>query len=403
MQNSISKMFGSVKTFITLLIILSFLLLLTIVSEYTSFFKLQNLQNEKEIATTVYNLDRSDLDLANIQFRGKNTLLRHEGNALKGYYEYDYINNFSKKNNYYNDLSKLQNAINIFNKAAGDWFTQESISQEQQQENSETFAEAYQYLMQQINTLIVKNVVFEKQRFQIQLVLSSVIFLLLIILYFMSSSRFKMVQNDFNALTQSNIDDTHTFLTVEAEAVSKHLNHSTKSAPAKNPIYTDQLTGINSHKGFINEYNSKKSQKLDNYTAICVFAIDKLSEMEMQYGEAFSAVIIEKVSFMMSLYSQRNDIIGRIDRNQFAIFISRQDKTTAINDCELIRKSVEETPFKSPDGTSIKITLSGGFVQKMMTQPLNEVMTKANKVLSMSIQHGGNRIAQLRDKSTALK
>jgi len=403
MQNSITKMFGSIKTFITLLIILSFLLLLTMVSEYASFFKLQNLQNEKEIATAVYNLDRSDLDLANIQFRGKNTLLRHEGNALSAYYEYDYINNFSKTNNYHNDLAKLQNAIDIFNKAAGDWFTQESISEEQQQENSETFAEAYQYLMQQINTLIVKNIVFEKQRFEIQLALSSVIFLLLVILYFMSSSRFKIVQNDFNALAQSDIDDTHTFLTQEAEAVSKHLNRSTKSAPAKNPAYTDQLTGINSYKGFINEYNSKKNQKLGNYTAICVFSIDKLSEMEMQYGEAFTTVVIEKVSFMMSLYSQRNDIIGRIDRNQFAIFISRQDKTSAINDCELIRKSVEETPFKSPDGASVKITLSGGFVQKMMSQPLDEVLTKANKVLSMSIQHGGNRIAQLRDKSTALK
>jgi len=69
----------------------------------------------------------------------------------------------------------------------------------------------------------------------------------------------------------------------------------------------------------------------------------------------------------------------------------------------LIRKSVEGNPFTSEGGQKLTITISGGFVQKDPALNINEILTKANKVLNMSIQHGGNRIAQLRDKNAAMK
>jgi len=217
------------------------------------------------------------------------------------------------------------------------------------------------------------------------------------------AGRLNKVQNDIKSLQRFENEDLSEFSTVEAEAISKHLGRATKTPTTQNPAYLDSLTGINSNKGFTHEYGEKKSQKLGNYTAICIFSVDKLNEIEMQYPQDFAETVLKKASFMLSLYRQHNDIIGRLEHNQFVILLSRQDKTSAINDCELIRKSVEETPFKSPDGKSINVTLSGGFVQKMSTQALGEIITKANKVLSMSVQHGGNRIAQLRDKSAALK
>lgn len=403
MQISIYKIFNSIRSLNLLLFLLITLLTATIVSEYASFNKLNNLQNEKELATAVYNLGRDDLDLSNIQFRGKNTMLRHGGNELEGIYSYDIVSKYTDTKNYSNELSKLQNAINDFNIAAGEWYTQDNVSQEDLQARQEQFSKTYNILMAQINAIISNNAVYEEKRFLLQLSLVIALFLLILFSSLWSSRRLKQIQRDLKVLTMPEHDEMTEFNTLEAESISKHMGHTPKATATKNPAYMDNVTGINNYKGFLHDYGEKKNQKLGNYTAVCIFAIDKLNEFELQYPQDFSEALLKKVGFMLSLYRQHNDIIGRLDHNQFAILLSRDDKASAINDCELVRKSVEETAFKTADGQDLKVTLSGGFVQKMSTQSLGEILTKANKVLSMSIQHGGNRIAQLRDKSTALK
>ncbi len=403
MQISMYKIFGTIKSLYTLMLLLAALLTVTIASEYASFYKLENLQNEKDIATAVYNLGRDDLDLANIQYRGKNAMLRHESNALSGFYEYDYINKFSKAGNYQNELSKLQYAVNDFNVAAGDWYTQDQISEEELQTRKEQFTKTYNLLMTQINTITSQNNVYEEKRFLVQMSLIVALLLLTLFSTFWASRRLAQIQGDVKTLNMLEQDEVTEFSTLEADSISKRMGRTTRASATKNPAYLDSVTGISSYKGFIHEYGEKKSQKLGNYTAICIFSIDRLNELEMQYSQEFSEALVKKVSFMLSLYRQHNDVIGRLDHNQFAILLSRQDKTSAVNDCELVRKSVEETSFKTSDGKNLTVTLSGGFVQKMSTQNLDEVLAKANKVLSKSIQHGGNRIAQLRDKSAALK
>lgn len=403
MQISMYKIFGTIKSLYTLMLLLAALLTVTIVSEYASFYKLENLQNEKDIATAVYNLGRDDLDLSNIQYRGKNALLRHESNALSGFYDYDFINKFSKAGNYQNELSKLQYAVNDFNVAAGDWYTQDQISEEELQTRKEQFTKTYNLLMTQINTITSQNNVYEEKRFLVQMGLIVALLLLTLFSTFWASRRLAQIQGDVKTLNMLEHGEVTEFSTLEADSISKRMGRTTKASAKKNPAYLDSVTGISSYKGFIHEYGEKKSQKLGNYTAVCIFSIDRLNELEMQYSQEFSEALVKKVSFMLSLYRQHNDVIGRIDHNQFAILLSRQDKTSAVNDCELVRKSVEETSFKTADGKNLTVTLSGGFVQKMSTENLDEVLKKANKVLSKSIQHGGNRIAQLRDKSTALK
>ena len=403
MQLSIVKIFGTIKSLLTLTLLLVVLLVATILSEYASFYKLENLQKQRELATAVYNLNRKDLDLSNIQYRGSNTMLKHEGEALSGFYDYDYINKYSKEHNYQNNITKLQYAINDFNTAAGGWFTQEQIDEKELQTRKEQFTKTYEALITQINVITSHNSTFEERRFIIQMALGIALMLLILYSSFWVSRRLNLIQSDINSLHTLDQDETAGFSTAEADTISKQMGRTTKAPVTQNPAYLDMVTGISNYKGFVHDYSDKKRQKAGNYTAICIFSIDKLDELEMQYSQDFSETILKKVSFMLSLYRQHNDIIGRIEHNQFSILLSRHDKTSAINDCELIRKSVEETPFKTADGKNLTVTISGGFVQKMSTQSLDEVVTKANKVLSMSIQHGGNRIAQLRDKNAALK
>ncbi len=403
MQISIYKVFGTIKSLYLLMFLLSALLTATIISEYVSFYKLSNLKNEKEIAAAVYNLSREDLDLANIQYRGKNTMLRHESNILSTYYAYDYLNKYTKNGSYTQEIAKLQQAIDAFNAAAKEWFAQETISDQELQSRKKRFTNSYNALTAQIDVMTAQNSVYEENRFFVQMGLAILLFLLILFSIVTIPLKLNKIRRDIKILNKMEPDEGATFKTVEGDTISKLMGRTMKSPTAINPAYLDSVSGINNLKGFMHEYSEKKNQKLGNYTAVCIFAIDKLTDLEMQYSQDFTEAIVKKVGFMLSLYRQHNDIIGHLDHNQFAIILSRQDKTSAINDCELVRKSVEETPFKNIDGSTVKVTLSGGFVQKMSTQNLDEVVAKANKVLSMSIQHGGNRIAQLRDKSTALK
>ena len=62
------------KLFYFLTTISIIFLIIVASSEYLSYTKTENLQREKVLSTAVYNLDRKDLDLANIQYRGQKAI-----------------------------------------------------------------------------------------------------------------------------------------------------------------------------------------------------------------------------------------------------------------------------------------------------------------------------------------
>lgn len=403
MRISIIKIFAMLKSFFSVLLFLAILLTAAILSEFSSFYKLENLQKEKELATAIYTLGRDELDLSIIQYRGQSTMLRHEQESLLDLFSYDFIGQFVQNVEYRTEVAKLGNAVEHFNKSAEKWYTQEPLSDEELQQRQADLTQKHDLLIAQINSITSQNMLYEKKRFYIQETLVLVLLGLSLFLFFSMFRRLTQAKDDIKALfTLENIEEKK-FHSVEADAIAKRISRNTKPSTTQNPAYLDAVTGINNRKGLIHEFSEKKSQKIGNYTAICIFAIDKLNEIEMQYSQDFLEAVLKKVGFMLSLYRQHNDVIGRLDHNQFAIILSRPSKAGALGDCELIRKSVEDTPFKTSDGQNLAITLSGGFVQKLSTQAIEEMITKANKVLGMSIQHGGNRIAQLRDKSASLK
>ncbi|MBU1643099.1 diguanylate cyclase [bacterium] len=403
MQISIFKIFKYTKSLILLMLLLTILLSATILSEYSSFYKLENLQKQKDLATEIFTLGRSSIELTNIQFQGDSTLLKHEPDELSDLYDYDYISRLLQTGNYQNNILKLTDAINSFCDAAGKWYTQQQLEDEALQLRKEHFTQTYTLLMEQINTIISDNAKNEQKRFYLQEFTVLALLVLIVLSYFWINSRLALIKNDIQNLYENDNEETTDFISVEADIIARRICRTAKTPTASNPAFLDALTGINNYKGFIREFGDKKSYKLNNYTGVCIFSIDKLHDMELQYSQAFIETILKKVGFMLTLYRQHNDVIGRLDHNQFAIIVSRQDKSSAINDCELIRKSVQESPFTTSDGQSLIVTLSGGFVQKMSSQTLDEMITKANKVMLVSIQHGGNRIAQLRDEHSSMK
>ena len=400
MQVSTAKTFSSVKKSYLLPILLITVLITILLSEFVSFSKLQNLQTQKEIASSIYQLSRDDLDLAQVQYSGNISRLKNEHDMLSSLYEYDYINNFTKKFNYRNELVKLENSIQTYEDSAVQWFTKNDTNATTLYQHEKAFEKSYYELKEQINNIISQNIGFEEQRFFVELGLALVLLILLLISFFSTARKLNTVQDDLNLLQSSDGAINGIFSTSDAEYIAKQLGRATKSTTtATPPQLLDNVSGINNYKGFMHECGSKKSQNLGNFAALCIFSIDNFSNIEAQNTKELSEAVVKKVAFILSLYRQHHDVIGRLDHNKFAFFLSRTDKAATLHECESIRKSVEEAGFKGANGAPVVITLSGGFVQKMVTQNFEEVITKASKVLNMSIKHGGNRIAQLRAKA----
>ncbi len=383
------------------MVVLSIIFLIIVgSSEYLSYKKAENLKYEKTLATAVYKLDRDDLDLANIQYRGKNTILRHESDTLKSHYNNDLFNKLFKTVDHKQELSKLTKNISSFNDAAGEWYTQEKIEEEQDQANKEQFTNTYNTLTEQIDLLSSKNVVYDDNR---RTILSAIGIPLLLLTAISGFIVYRRSQERKKKALEAEKNLQRSSYTVQTGQSLKQVEHTIKTPKNVNPAYLDKATGINNDKGFMHEYNEKKGQTQGNYTAVCLFAVDKLDELEAKFPAEFSETILKKVGFMLALYHHDRDIIGRLAHNSFVIMLSRGDKAGAVNDCELIRKSIEGTIFTTEGGQELTITVSGGFLQKESTQSINDILAKAKKVLAMSIQHGGNRIAQLRDKNVEMK
>jgi diguanylate cyclase (GGDEF)-like protein len=403
MQISIFKVFANIRSLFALMLLLVILLTLTILSEYSSFQKLENLQKQKEHAAAIINIRAESTDLSTVQFRGKSAMLKNSVESLKNFYQYDYLSQAVSSGSYWNEINKLSNAIDGFNKAANRLYTGEALSEEEYQTRRTRLLHKYTLLVKQIDTIIAANMPFEQQRFYLQQAIAFALLALILFGFLWLLVRLTQIKSDIKTLSTLSSQDHVKFRTVEADTIAKLFGRAPNPSISQNPAYLDSVSGINNYKGFIHEYTATKSKKLGNYTAVCVFSIDKLNEIESTYSKQFAETIIKKVSFILSLHREHNDMIARLNHNQFIIMISRQDKAAALKTCEHIRKNMAETIFTAPDGQQVKASLSGGFVQKLSTHSIEEIIDKANKVLSMSIKHGGNRIAQLRDEPTTMR
>jgi diguanylate cyclase (GGDEF)-like protein len=207
--------------------------------------------------------------------------------------------------------------------------------------------------------------------------------------------RLSFVYHDLRTLYSIDLDaKERTFFTEEAEMIIKRL--SRKPSISENPAFIDPITEINNYKGLLNGFANRKGSG-GPILAVCVFSLDNFKEIENRHNKEFSNQVLKKIAFMLSLYEQRSDVLGRIDHDQFVLILNRDTKDVALNDCEHIRKNIAEARFKAPKGESVSLTVSGGFLLKAPNKLLEETLAHAKEIMGTARAVGGNKIAQLRD------
>lgn len=395
MKLSIQNIFKNLKLHLFVLTFLTVLIALIQFLRHDSFNRIKQLEEQKTVVEKIYNLGRKDLDYSKISAQGLGNQLQASISSLSVEKQNDFLGSLIGVN------AEIENQINELSKLSDNYIT--SASEYYGEKNDESVAHKLQefsnskiLVTEAINELIIKDVDEDSKKFAFtQWIIYFTMFLSFIgtVWY---AKRLSMILDDIKLLYAIGGEKNGEIIkTQEVDAIN--LRMIRKPTLSQNPSMIDPVTGIKNYKGMIQAYSEKKGLKESNYTVVCVFEIDNFKEHEKTLPKEFTQAVLKKVGFILSLYEQPTDVVARIEYCQFAVILSRDTQKKAFDECEDIRKNIEETSFKNPQGGTIPYTLSGGFIIKQANKSLEDSITFAKEVLQTAKEKGKNRIAQLRD------
>lgn len=394
MKHSINKIFSNLSIFLFLTTLALFILTLLIVEQKTSFTKIDILQNQKNIVTTLNNLKTDDIELALIQFNGKSTQLHHEIDKLQKLDRYNFTGKYILNNSsdFLKDLNHLSELTNKFNESAHQYYIKNLTDRE---EKSQKLKNAFYSINNFLDSMMMKNINYAQEKHQLIEKMALLSLALLLFISYWYRRRLKSIYRDILYLHAIDKEQKeYELFSQEADGIK--LRMSRKPLISDNPAMKDPLTQINNYKGMISSYSQKKGMKENNFISVTVFEIDNFSKSKKTFSQAFAQAILKKVAFTISLNEQASDVIARTEYNQFTLILSRASKEAAFKDIDIIRQSISELKFKDPNGDPLVVTVSGGFVIKPNNQSLEESIKKAKETL-VHAQKKKNSVSQIRD------
>lgn len=397
MKQSIKKIFQNLNTYLFFVLFVAFMSLLLSFEQSLSYKKVDNLRNQKKIISTLTTLDKSDLELALIQFNGKSTQLHQEIDKLRLLNKYAYIDKFflGNEKEYFSDLNKLSHLTDQFNQAAKEYYV-ETDDKKLEREAKEKLSKALYTINRQIDSMLLKSLTYNESKFTFMQKVILFVFVLVLFATIYYRRVLKAIYRDIEFLYQTDKSrKTYTIYSQEVDAISLRMNR--KNLSSENPEMIDPITGINNYKGLAYSYSLKKGAKENNYTSVTVLEIDNFSKSKRTYPEDITQAILKKIAYTISLHEQPVDVIARTDYNQFTLIFSRSSKEQSFKDVNLVRESIAELKFNIPQAGTIQVTVNGGFVIKPKNTSLEEAIKQAKEILRYAQATGTNKILQSRD------
>ncbi len=221
------------------------------------------------------------------------------------------------------------------------------------------------------------NILFKKEAINSYLIYFTVFYIILIALSYFGKINRSI--RDLHAINRRAPD--YNYRVKEFEYLSKVLHKVDEEK--RNEAYRDPLSQLHSLKGLIHTYNKKKIAY--NYTTyVYVFSIDNYKEIRSQLSEEASQAILKKISFILSLYEKANEYVARIGYAEFALVLPSDSQDAAYNTCEQLRKTIEETRFKTEIVSVQHLTISGIFIVKPKDKPLEAALAYGGDFLKTS-------------------
>ncbi|MFK5937452.1 MAG: GGDEF domain-containing protein [Sulfurimonas sp.] len=398
MRHAISKIFQNLNVYMLFVLFASFIFMTLSFEQQLSFDKINNLDKQKKIASKIASLQTDDLELALIQINGNLAQLKSDINKLKDIYKYNISEKYILNNEeeYFAQLSKLNQLIDIFVNNARFYYTNVKDTQKVQ-ESKDTLQTSFEILNQHIDSIMLKDVDYNQEKFDIFKYFSVFSFIAIFMATIWYRKKLHNIYSDIlHLVSVENNKETYRIYTQEMDAISLRMRR--KVVATDNPILMDQVTGINNYKGLVQGYADKKDMKDSFFTAVVILEIDNFSKSKRTYSQELTQAILKKIAFTISLHEKATDVIARTDYNQFTLILSRVSKEQAFKDADIVKQSIGELNFNTPDNASI--TTTGGFIIKPNNTNLEEALRQAKEILAAAKKIGNNKVLQTINMAT---
>jgi GGDEF domain-containing protein len=222
-----------------------------------------------------------------------------------------------------------------------------------------------------------------------------ILFFFTLIIFFLYRYRLNQIYLDIDQACSIDIDGSKKeAATHEVDFILKRLLRRSYQN-ALNPTLIHPISGLNNAKGLSAIFNAKKAGKTGSMVFLALFEIDQYELIINTLSKEDIENLFKKLGEIISMYEQPLDVIAHMEDDRFAFLLSRNSKQLALQECETIVQSIQESGFSAELGP-IKITVSAGFLLKPPSKSIEETVEDAIKLIEKAKENGGNRVAQIR-------
>ena len=158
---------------------------------------------------------------------------------------------------------------------------------------------------------------------------------------------------------------------------------------------TDPLTGLANRRFALETMQTLAAQSERNQTPLGVILldVDHFKQVNDTYGHPVGDLILQQVAHLLQASIRAYDIAARFGGEEFLVLCADTDVPTTVQVAERIRTVVAEQVFTTPQGATLRVTVSLG-VQASITTPeaMMQLVEAADQALYCAKQAGRNRV-----------
>lgn len=175
-----------------------------------------------------------------------------------------------------------------------------------------------------------------------------------------------------------------------------HAAHAAADQQAK----TDQLTGINNRRAFLDhgEQLVRYCQRHELPLAALVMDLDHFKAINDTLGHLAGDTVLRQVGEIIGTTLRRSDVCGRIGGEEFAAVLPHTSEDAALGIAEKLRKSIADMAIDC-GGQRIKITISIGVAAGAYN--LAALLAHADKAMYRAKAQGRNQVVRYEEAFVA--
>ncbi len=157
---------------------------------------------------------------------------------------------------------------------------------------------------------------------------------------------------------------------------------------------TDALTGVLNRRRFLElaEEELERAHRYDRPLAVIAVDLDHFKEVNDRLGHAAGDDVLAAFARMLHEQTRRQDIVGRLGGEEFAILVPETSRAAAVELADRIRAYLSSMSVTTC-GETLTVTASLGVAEAISSdQSARSVLQRADQALYRAKHHGRNRV-----------